>query len=62
MENVKKVINLRGSLRALEVGQTLTLEGVRGSYLRQCASTLRELGAQYRVNKTECGYAVTRLV
>lgn len=60
MENTEKVLNVRGTLRAMQVGASLILYNVRGSSLRQSASVLREVGMQFRVNKTDNGYKVTR--
>lgn len=62
MENAKKVLNVRGTLRAMQRGSSVILYNVRGSSLRQSASVLREVGMQFRVNKTEGGYKVTREV
>lgn len=57
-----KVINVRGTLCQLQKGEECTFSGVRESSLRHCASVLRELGLQFRVNKIEGGdFRVTRM-
>ena len=61
MENAKNVVNVRGTLRAMSVGETLTLYNVRGGILRSTASSLKECGMLFKVNKKSDGYCVTRL-
>lgn len=59
-DNIK--VNVRGTLRAMEVGEcnAIVLTGVRGTTLRQQACTLKDWGMVFHVSKVEGGYKVWR--